>query len=351
MKVKDLVSALKALTVKHPRKGVSVGFTCVLVEAYQMTVSDSATWTTVKIETGVREPTCFPVFELLNIVKHLPEGAKVTFKYNLVLCNETQVGAILSMPGKYFPESGCPKVEMDTFTVDIKSLKDTSLFKSEEDVRFYVNGIYFDTDNLLIKATDGHRLYQTPMGMGATGVRPFIMRGVQLEKVCSVFKSGDVTVATNGGFVIVERGGVYVISKCIEGNFPDFGRVIPKKDNLTVKLRIEEFERALRKLGKTTDQEYQRLYLKVQYGRAVLSSTGGDLLELTCKVTDSLDLRDKEASFCFNYGYMLDVLKVLGSQRSSVVELRMTHKEEILTPCKIESEGDTFIVMPMKGKD
>ena len=350
MKASELTKVLRLLKVKHQGYQDTV-FSCVQVEKYSLMVTDIEVWTTIEVPegTGIAKPTCYPLNYLYNAVKEFPSEADVEFGSNSVRWQGIPPVEMSAMPGDRMPGPGKSGKESHSFLLNVNSLKEAKLFSDEEDVRYYLNGVFFDTDNCLIKATDGHRLFQTEL-IKTPEVKPFIMRGCQVEKVCSVFKSGEVTVETDGDTVQVYRGGVSVLSKRLDGMFPQTERVVPKTHDLTVSLNAEEFYEALENIGKDKDQEYKRVQLRIKGDFVSLHSTSGEFDRFIYSRT-AMNIKNlkKTAVFNFNYKYILDVMKVVNRRGLESLELLFTFDEKILTPCKIVTEKDTFVVMPMKG--
>jgi DNA polymerase-3 subunit beta len=135
-----------------------------------------------------------------------------------------------------------------TFTMPATTLAElidaTRIAVSTDETRFYLNGVYLANEDgrLVAVATDGHRLVKREAALpgGAEDLPGIIVPAASLREMMSLLAScdADVTVIVRGEErIIVRAGGETFGSRLVNGEFPDYNRVIPRglKSALTVR--------------------------------------------------------------------------------------------------------------------
>lgn len=109
-------------------------------------------------------------------------------------------------------------------TLPVSDLKWVSAAMCEEEARYYLKGVYFDTQYLV--ATNGHILKR----IDAKGpVKPFIMPDYMVDAIIAS-GANNVRIWFNGLTIFAYAGDYTIIAKAIDGTFPDYRRVIPSRD-------------------------------------------------------------------------------------------------------------------------
>jgi len=144
----------------------------------------------------------------------------------------------------------------------IESLKWVSQAMSEDPSRFYLNGVYFDTEYLA--ATNGDILKRIEQ---YGPVKPFIMPDTM---VGAIVTSGatNYSLCFNGKHIFVRAGNYKIIAKAIEGNYPDYARVIPTDRDTGIPFDTSPFKSVLKRV-KELDK------LKLSKNRLVKLSVDG----------------------------------------------------------------------------
>lgn len=128
-------------------------------------------------------------------------------------------------------------------SVSIDDLAWVNRAASTEDARYYLNGVYFNAEGMT--ATDGHRLHQLK-GDGAACAKPFIMHRDTITlcaAMCKELKADKVTIECyENGSIRVLIGNSQIISKEIDGTFPDYTRVIPTNYTLSAPINCDDFK-------------------------------------------------------------------------------------------------------------
>jgi DNA polymerase-3 subunit beta len=189
--------------------------------------------------------TTAPAHTLYEIVRKLPDGAQVELETasddnSLVVRAGRSRFTLQCLPPADFPamaEGDLPH-RFQLPATDLKGIIDRTRFAiSNEETRYYLNGIYFHaasaggTAVLRGVATDGHRLarVEVPLPKGASEIPGVIVPRKTVGEVRKLLdeSDGSVEVELSDTRIRFASGGVTLVSKLIDGTFPDYERVIP----------------------------------------------------------------------------------------------------------------------------
>ncbi len=131
----------------------------------------------------------------------------------------------------------------------------------------------------------------------------------------------------------------------LEGPFPDYTAVIPKNNDLTLTVDREAFVSAVRRVSITADRITSQICLGVEPGRMELSAEGTDGSRAQDEIPAGYEGAALEIGF--NYAYLLDVLKNLGT-----TEVQMTFKDpqsaSLLKPVDADGADVLCLLMPLR---
>lgn len=191
---------------------------------------------------------------------------------------------------------------------------------STEETRYYLNGVFFERAQaeLLAVATDGHRLHTVclPAPDGSEPLQHSIVPRKAVAAMVSLCGEARVELGFAHGKVRMESGETVLVSKLIDGNFPDWRRVVPSNADKVCEFDPRVLEAALARVA-TIDTSKER---------AVRLEFGGDdiVLTVTCKETGTAT-ETVEASYAgdpvtigFNARYLADVLAQLPGDAAQV---------------------------------
>ncbi|MBO9194361.1 DNA polymerase III subunit beta [Rhizobium sp. 16-449-1b] len=218
-----------------------------------------------------------------------------------------------------------------TFDIDLAALVAPVTFAiSSDDARYYLQGVYFagGEDVCVAVATDGHRLARH------TAPALAVFDGVIIpKKVTSLLPKGSVSVSVGSAKICIASGDFEMVSKLIDGTFPDYERVIPMGNELIVSADKTELLRASDRVSTVSNER----------GRAVKLSVAPGAISLSVK-SPTGDAHDEvEAEYSaepveigFNTLYLRDALSVMAdgavtlALRDSGSPARLTGKNEML---------------------
>ena len=203
-------------------------------------------------DVGAAGATTLPAHILYEIVRKLPDGAQVSLDLSggegqLQLRSGRSRFNLQSLPDSDFPDLATGELGhgFNLAAQDLKRLIDKTQFAiSNEETRYYLNGVFLHTieveGHMMLRAvaTDGHRLarVEIPAPKGAAGMPGVILPRKAVTEVQKLIEDPGAEVrveisATKARFTFgdpaASSGQVVLISKLIDGTFPDYVRVIP----------------------------------------------------------------------------------------------------------------------------
>ncbi|MBI4367758.1 MAG: DNA polymerase III subunit beta, partial [Candidatus Omnitrophica bacterium] len=244
-----------------------------------------------------------------------------------------------------------PELSSDqTFELDQQTLKKclalTSFAISRDETRYTLNGVLVILKNKTARfvATDGKRLASAEK---ATDLPTNISLEViipsktifELTKLLS--EGGKVKIKHTQNQIMFETDKATLISRLIEGRFPNFEQVIPKEKKINTTVNRQELLSAMKRVSLLTSQENQSVKLDFIKDKLLISSRSPNLGE--AKEEIQAEISGGDLTIGFNPIYILDVLKNLDTEE---VSLSMTDPDK---PGLIKGEGGyLYVVMPMQ---
>lgn len=259
---------------------------------------------------GELAPTTAPARMLLDIAKRMPAGAEIELEIDqdqLLVKSGRSRFKLATLPVDGFPEMKQPEYTT-TATLDLATLVAPVMFAiSTEETRFYLNGVYLHTsgDRLRAVATDGHRL------AAVYGPELAIEQGIIVpRKTVGLIPDGQITVDIGEGRIRFTAGSTVIVSKLVEGSFPDYERVIPKNNDKRLVVDRVAFGAAVDRTGVfASERGGKAVRLDIDNDNVVLSVSGegGQASDEVAAVFTGEPL-----SIGYNAGYLSEFLRVAG---------------------------------------
>ncbi|MER9182949.1 DNA polymerase III subunit beta [Mesorhizobium sp. M0767] len=313
-------------------------------------------------QAGKDESFTLPASILHDAVRKMPEGAEIA------LLAEKDFATLTAGRSRFkiqvLPSTDFPTMSEGTFSHSFeldaglfeRMLDTVSFAISSEETRYYLNGIYWhapeEGSTLNAVATDGHRLakFVAPLPQGAAGMPGIIIprRTVGLIRQLLGDK-GAVKVSLSDTKIRVETGKAALLSKLIDGSFPDYVRVIPTGNQNHFTVERETLAGAVDRV--TT--------VSIERGSAVKFAfeAGGNLVLTTNNpdagsANDEVTIEHGEGSSVeigFNGRYCLDLLNASESKRL-VFSLGDPGSPTLIQPETADETGlkPLFVLMPMR---
>lgn len=261
---------------------------------------------------------------------------------------------IVGMEARDFPQF--PQFDKDKLSpipaAIVREMVEKTLFcASTDETRYNLNGVFVEQGGqgkIRMVATDGHRLALIERGVGAVGLERGVVlprKGLaELKKLLAEGGEGMMAIGFRENMALVEKGGTELFMRLIEGDFPDYAKVIPDANPHAVKIDQQRLHQALRRVSILSSERYKGIKMELKTGAISISASNPDIGEAVEEI--ELEYQGKLLTIGFNARYLMDVLAVLGEGGGVEVQF----KDE-LSPSVIRKEGDAdylYVVMPMR---
>src|SRR4051794_22381327 len=302
-----------------------------------------------------------PAHTLYEIVRKLPDGADVALTFTgedprlMVQAGRSR----FSLP--VLPAGDFPVMSSDglggRLTVDVNDLirliDKTRFAISAEETRYYLNGLYLHTvtengvQKLRAVATDGSRLAlaEMPAPEGAAGAPGVIVPRKTINEARRLLDDAGETVelAISPQKVRFELNGAALTSKVIDGNFPDYSRVIPKDNNRIVRIDAKLFAQAVDRVATISAEKSRSVRMAIESGRVVLTVRNMEAGQAVEEL--EIDYDGEAFELSFNARYLMDITDQISGEQA---ELRFGGPND---PALVLDPGDAdvqYILMPLR---
>lgn len=218
-----------------------------------------------------------------------------------------------------------------------------------QDIRYYLNGVLLSTEGetLRVVATDGHRLsmasYKLPEAVGK--IEAILPRKTVLELIKLLDESDDpIHLKMHQNQVKFTFAGIEIVSKIVEGKFPDYTKVIPAGYTNHVSMNRAEFLGALQRASILSNDKIRgvRLVFTKDSLSIICSNNEQEEAEENLPVEYARDAMD----IAFNIAYLLDVLNHLTNENVLVSLGEANMSSALIT--QPGSDDFKYVVMPMR---
>jgi DNA polymerase-3 subunit beta len=236
----------------------------------------------------------------------------------------------------------------------LPAIEQTVVAASSDDGRPVLTGVLtqLDGDNLTLAATDGHRLAvktvkATSQGeLGEEGTNSVIIPARALTELGRVLK-GDGTVemwlGRSRNHVFFTIPGVEVMSRLIEGTYPNYSQVIPEQSNTTITVSTKDLHERTRGVSIFARDSANVVRIKTEAGEISISANTSEVGSGEASV--SAEIEGADIQIAFNSRYLLDVLALVGSDKVAM------GFNGPLSPGVVKPAGKddyTYVIMPVR---
>ncbi len=229
-------------------------------------------------------------------------------------------------------------------------IKKTSFSMGNQDIRAYLNGLYFEVnkDNIVVVATDGHRLSigEVKQNNNLSHQKTVILPRKAVSELNKILeKDGDANIAIHlsENYFHLKTDGATVVSRLIDGNFPNYAQVIPTNYENTAIVNRQEFLNNLQQASIFVEERTKGVKLVFKDSEInIFSHSERGQAKAKVRVKNF----NKETDIAFNIHYLISILEVLTTD-----EVNMVLPSENSQSCLLHSIGDEsyqYVVMPMK---
>lgn len=293
--------------------------------------------------------------KFMSILSSLPSGDIEFFKDDIKVVIKPVAKKVKfqlkSMASDKFPDfKSAENVPYFEFSADTfrKMISQTLFAVSDDETRYFMNGVFVEKkdDKINMVATDGRRLAfvtqdncsqieQFPSVIIPTKILNIILKRAPLE--------GNIEIAIVDKMIFFKFGNYKFSSVLIEGQFPNYSRVIPDKQDNFFEVQKSDLTDALKRTSLLVDSKTKRIYFEIKPGvlSIVTESEIGDATEeLPC------EYNGEEIQIALNYQYIEEPIKAMDSDR---IRFEFTESMKAIT-VKPQQESSYFhIIMPMQS--
>jgi len=232
----------------------------------------------------------------------------------------------------------------------------TKFAVSNEETRYYLNGIFLHKAErnsiqfLRAVATDGHRLaqYDIPLPQGAEDITGIIIPKKTIYELRKVLDdaNGDVSVSLNENKIKFSFNDLKVVSKVIDGTFPDYTKVIPQKNDKNFKTNNSDLKNAIDRVSAVAaNEESKSKAIKFCIENNSLSLSVESQSKGSANEMIDVNYSGDKVDIGFNSKYIIDICNEVDGDEISI------SLSDSISPAIILDKTDEnlfFVLMPMR---
>ena len=296
---------------------------------------------------------------LYDILRKISSNAQLNFELKsenkLSLKSDNSDFNLLCLPTDNFPTFSD---EFEGSEINLKNsgflklLNKTKISISNDDTRHYLNGIYLHLTEMSGRhfltgvATDSHRLSSSSLEIeNINDFNPIILPKKTVFQLCNLLTetSGQLKMQSSENKIMFLIGNIKLVSKVIDGKFPDYKKVVPIKNDKILQVASKAFIDSIERVTSVSLDRKEGVKLMVGKDNVQLSVNSANSGEGNEKInaefnTDSLNIS-------FNSKYLIDIASEIEDKN-----LKMSFKDSV-SPVLIEDISDKnsyYVIMPMK---
>ena len=234
-----------------------------------------------------------------------------------------------------------------------KLIDKTKFAISNEETRYFLNGLYFNVSNeddkntVTLVGTDGHRLAKFSHDIDGhidqvSGVIIPKKTIYELSKLLSEVEI-DIDISISSNKIIFTIGDIVFISKLIDGSFPDYKRVIPNDNNNILKIDRDKLLSAVDRVSTIANEKSPVIKFKLLQNILNLNTVNNESSTATEDLKISYD--GDEIEIGFNSKYIMDIVNNLEDNEISII------LKDNTSPVIAKENSNTnlvYVLMPMR---
>ncbi|QJR13220.1 DNA polymerase III subunit beta [Usitatibacter palustris] len=293
--------------------------------------------------------------KLFDILRALPEDVEVALEAKesrmVVRAGKSRFN-LQTLAAADFPKMVEAKDASRSLALPQKALKEAlrlvQFAMAVQDIRYYLNGVLFSVDKnvLRVVATDGHRLSFASQALeGDHGsVEAILPRKTVIELIKLLGDTDElVAIAMGANQVRFAFSGIEIVSKIVEGKFPDYQKVIPTTHKNRVSLERTALAQSLNRAAILSNEKIRGVRLVFTKGALSIICTNNEQEEAEEGL--AIDYDGDPLDIGFNISYLLDVLNHIDAAQVSVTMGDSNSSALIEMPGR---EDFKYVVMPMR---
>ncbi len=298
--------------------------------------------------------------KMYEIVRELPaEDIQISVEdggWVRIMAAQSQF-KLVALPKEEYPalpdvaEEGMIVIEGETLR---EMIKKTLYSVGENDARYVLNGLFVHMTqaknglNVRMVGTDGHRLSMIDRVVDAKHKEESMIipkkAMMELRRLLEEDSSqAELRLGFSKNHALFKRDGLVMVSKLIDGNYPNYMQVVPAKSTKKVAVSKDLLSHAVKRVSILSKEKTNAVKIQLEKDRLILSTNNPEVGEASEEL--AVDYKGDSITIGFNSRYLMDVL---GAMDRTNIALELN---DPLSPCLITEEGDEnykCVVMPMR---
>lgn len=318
----------------------------------------------IKAEVAEKGALTLPVRKLASIIRELPSldvEVETYASHQAKITSGTSLFRIMGIGSEEFPPLPTFNDQHSFLLAQeelSRMLKSVSYAQSTDETRYIMNGVYFNfaENQLSLAATDGRRLAVISKELEVTedNAGHLILPAKTVAEVERLLGQGDsVRIAFNDRQVAFEintgtsgddsglAASIYLVSKVVEGNYPNYRQVIPKQTDQHFKINREAFLNCVRRAALVTSDKNNAVKLHVVDNLLEVTGSSSEFGE--SNVSLNIEYSGPEVTVAFNPLFLQDPLKALNRD-----EVLFEFKDEMAPGVIRTPESFLCVIMPLR---
>lgn len=308
-----------------------------------------------QVEDGSDAAVTVSAKKLLDILRALPDSGEVTLNLDdkkLTVKSGKSRFSLQTLPADDFPRMSPPQGDSKKLSLPQSTLRkllsQTQFSMASQDVRYYLNGLLMVVEGNQLKtvATDGHRLAFSAVEIEGSFVKQEVIvprkTVLELNRLLTDAEA-MVEIELAGNQARFVFGDVELVSKLIDGKFPDFERVIPPSTRNNLQISRSDLQHAMQRASILTNEKFRGVRLVIADNSLKIVAANADQEE----AQEELEVvyQGEALDIGFNVGYLLDVL---GNSNAEMVQWGFNDSNSSALVTIPGNESFKYVVMPMR---
>tara|TARA_B100001057_G_scaffold455226_1_gene501588 strand:+ start:27 stop:1142 length:1116 start_codon:yes stop_codon:yes gene_type:complete len=297
---------------------------------------------------------------LYDIVRKLDENSEIEIiSNNGKLLTLRANGSRFSLAS--LPKEDYPIIDQENLGINIK-INSRVLFKlidktkfaiSNEETRYFLNGLYFNITNeqdkniVTLVGTDGHRLakFSHYIDENIDQVSGVIIPKKTIYELSKLLSENDIDVLISISLnkIVFNVGEIIFISKLIDGSFPDYKRVIPKENSNILKINREVLLSAVDRVSTIANEKSPVIKFKLLNNILNLNTVNNE--SSTASEDLEINYDGEEIEIGFNSKYIMDIVNNLEDEEISI---KLKDNTSPIIALENSNSNLIYVLMPMR---
>jgi len=292
--------------------------------------------------------------KLQDILRILPDQSKISIE---VKENKAQIKSnksrfnLQTLPAQDFPKLSNQLQNTNKITLSQNALKlllgSIQYAMAQQDVRYYLNGVLLGVEGNKLKAvaTDGHRLAYNAITIEADlAKQEIIIPRKAVMELAKLLADDDsaIELEFSDQQLKTSFSGIQLVTKLIEGKFPDYQRVIPDYSN-HLSMNRTLVQQALQRAAILSNEKFRGVrFVLTEKNLSVISSNSE---QEEAQVEIETDYHGEAIDIGFNVNYLLDGLNSINSEQA-IFSFGSPNSSILIT--SPDNQEFRYVVMPMR---